>query len=173
MSIRRGRRVAPARIRALLEDLLEASTLCAIATVSGSSAHVNTAYFAWGGDFRVIWLSDRDAAHSRNLRRNPSAAIAVFDSTQLWGDEDRGLQLFGRARELAGSRADAARQLYAGRFRRAEGHASRAYACYELRPRRAKLFDERELGAGVFVIARIRAGGAVSWEQTDVYTAAA
>src|SRR5207244_7797806 len=36
------------RLAALARRLLEASTLCAIATVSpGRRAHINTAYFAW------------------------------------------------------------------------------------------------------------------------------
>jgi hypothetical protein len=40
------------RIVALARDLLEASPLCAIATVaSRDRAHVNTAYFAWSTDF--------------------------------------------------------------------------------------------------------------------------
>src|SRR5919199_3359270 len=76
--IRRSRRrVSAARLRAVAEDLLEASTLCAISTVSASGrAHVNTAYFAWGPDLRIVWLSEPRAQHSRNLRANPSAAVA-------------------------------------------------------------------------------------------------
>jgi hypothetical protein len=45
---RSGRRVAETRIRTVTHGLLEASTLCAIATVTPESrAHINTAYFAW------------------------------------------------------------------------------------------------------------------------------
>jgi hypothetical protein len=32
-----------------------------------------------------------------------------------------------------------------------------------------KLFDERELGPGVFVTASVRSGGQVAWQRTDVY----
>ncbi len=79
---RSGRRIGAARIRSAAEELLEASSLCAIATVEpGGRAHVNTAYFAWTPDFRIVWLSDPGARHSRNLSANPSTAIAVYDST--------------------------------------------------------------------------------------------
>jgi hypothetical protein len=43
------------------------------------------------------------------------------------------------------------------------------YRCYELRPRRIKLFDERTLGAGTFVTARVTRGGDVAWQRTEIY----
>jgi uncharacterized protein YhbP (UPF0306 family) len=165
---RSGRRIGEARLRTLLESLLDASPLCAIATVAGTRAHVNTAYFAWSDDFRVIWISDRGATHSRSLRRNRSAAVAVFDSHQVWGKPDRGLQLFGTARELHGRAAERGREVYGRRFRDYDAAELPAYRPYELRPRRAKLFDERELGGGVFVSARIATDGSVAWERTEI-----
>src|SRR5919201_7139518 len=106
MTITRSmRRVGEARIKRLAHELLDASTLCAIATVSPRDrAHVNTAYFAWAPDLRLVWLSAPAARHSRNLRANPSAAVAVYDSSQTWGKPDRGIQLFGSTRE-AGAEA--------------------------------------------------------------------
>src|SRR5919109_5536638 len=126
---RSGRRVGAARLRSLAEELLEASTLCAISTVGPRAhAYVNTAYFAWAPDLRIIWLSDPGAQHSRNLRANGSAAVAVFDSSQTWGNPDRGIQVFGDAR-AAGVDAE---EVYAARF---DEYSSReAYRFYELVP---------------------------------------
>jgi pyridoxamine 5'-phosphate oxidase-like protein len=59
-------------------------------------AHINTAYFAWGDDLNCVWHSHPAAAHSQNLRANPSVAVAVYDSNQSWGNP---IQLFGKARE--------------------------------------------------------------------------
>jgi uncharacterized protein YhbP (UPF0306 family) len=158
-----GRRVAAARLRGLAEELLDASTLCAISTVGPRGrAYVNTAYFAWSQDLRIIWLSDPGAQHSRNLRANASAAIAVYDSGQTWGKPDRGIQLFGDAR-AAGLDAE---QIYAPRFRAYQSRAP--YRFYELVPNRVKLFDERALGAGTFVTAHVR-DGKLAWDRTEVY----
>lgn len=45
---RSSRPVSPARLSTLARSLLDASTLCAISTVTPAGrAHVNTAYFAW------------------------------------------------------------------------------------------------------------------------------
>src|SRR3954449_9812560 len=141
----------------LAQSLLDASKLCAIASVSGRQAHVNTAYFAWADDFRIIWLSDPGAKHSRNLRDNGSVAIAVFDSRQVWGKPDRGIQLFGSARGLRGKAAEVAERVYFDRFPDYRREDNRAYEFYGLRPRRLKLFDERTFGRGVFVTARVAA----------------
>jgi uncharacterized protein YhbP (UPF0306 family) len=161
---RSRRRVGSARLRSVADELLDASTLCAISTVSpGGQAHVNTAYFAWAPDLRIVWLSEPRARHSRNLRTNPSAAVAVFDSNQTWGKPDRGIQLFGEAREAG----DHAEEVYAARFPAYEGFG--AYRVYELVPSRVKLFDERVLGAATFVTAHVARDGKVAWERTEVY----
>jgi len=64
----------------------------------------------------LVWLSDPGAKHSRNIRANEFAAVAVYDSMQIWGQSDRGIQIFGPAREVEGSAADGFEALYAARF---------------------------------------------------------
>src|SRR5215218_1004207 len=55
----RTRPLAAARRVATARQLLDASTLCAITTVTPSGrAHTNTAYFAWSRDFDIVWLSE-------------------------------------------------------------------------------------------------------------------
>jgi uncharacterized protein YhbP (UPF0306 family) len=166
---RSGRRISSRRLTALVGSLLDASTLCAIATVTPrGGAHINTAYFAWSPEFDLIWLSDPGAQHSRNLGANPSTGIAVHDSTQSWGESDRGIQLFGSAREISGLVARGAGRVYARRFPAYEPGELSAYRFYRFRPRRMKLFDETSLGGGVFVLATVR-NGQVAWERTEVY----
>ena len=166
---RSSKHPSASRLAAIARRLLEASTLCAIATVSpGGRAHVNTAYFAWGPDFDVVWLSAPEARHSRNVRANPSAAVVVFRSTQRWGGSDRGIQLFGRARELGGQAAREAERLYAKRFKSYQGDLP-AYRFYRLRTSRIKLFEEHVLGAGTFVTVRLEPKGRVRWERTESY----
>jgi uncharacterized protein YhbP (UPF0306 family) len=169
--IERSRRpLAVARIRAEARRLLDGSTLCAIATVSpGNRAHVNTAYFAWSREFELVWLSEPAARHSRNLRANSTAAIAVYDSSQSWEKPDRGIQLFGSAREVAAPAARPAERVYARRFPESAQADLSPYRFYRFRPSRMKLFDEAALGAGVFVTATVRSGGRIAWERTEIY----
>jgi hypothetical protein len=152
---------------------LEASTLCAIATVTpAGKAHLNTAYFAWNRDLQLVWLSEPGAQHSRNIRANGNASVAVYDSGQRWGGPDRGIQLFGTARELGRSADGDAERLYAARFPDYGRGELSAYRFYVFRPRRLKVFDERALGAGVFVTARLARDRRLVWERTDIYRSA-
>jgi Pyridoxamine 5'-phosphate oxidase len=171
MPIERSRRpVSSARIAVTARRLLDASTLCAIATVSPrGSAHINTAYFAWTEAFEIVWLSDPAAAHSRNLETEPSAAVSVFDSNQVWGEPDRGIQVFGTAREVGPRPGSAVPDVYSRRFPAYPGEELGGYRFYVLRPRRIKLFDERELGPGVFVTATVGRGGRLAWQRTEIY----
>jgi uncharacterized protein YhbP (UPF0306 family) len=167
---RSKRPLAAARIAATARQLLDASTLCAISTVTpGDRAHINTAYFAWSRDFEIVWLSASWAKHSRNLRANDSVAIGVYDSSQMWGKPDRGIQLFGSAREVPSEDAELAETLYAKRFPDFAEVDLSAYRFYLFEPRRLKLFDERALGAGTFVTARIARDRRLAWERTEIY----
>jgi uncharacterized protein YhbP (UPF0306 family) len=172
MGIERSKRpIAAGRIVATARRLLDASTLCAIATVAPNGrAHINTAYFAWSADFDVVWMSEPQARHSRNIATNASAAISVYDSNQTWGKRDRGIQLFGKARAADAAQAE---KTYADRFAEYSARELGAYRFYVLRPQRLKLFDEREFGSGVFVTARLGRGGRLVWERTEVYDPAA
>jgi uncharacterized protein len=167
---RSSKHPSSSRLLGIARRLLDASKLCAIGTVSpGGRAHINTAYFAWGTNFEIVWLSAPDARHSRNVRANPSAAVAVFRSTQTWGGSDQGIQLFGRARELRGRAALEAERLYAERFRAYKADLP-AFRFYRLATRRMKLFDERVLGGGTFVTVSVQRGGRVTWERTESFS---
>jgi uncharacterized protein YhbP (UPF0306 family) len=167
------RPVARPRIERAAFGLLDESPLCAISTAAPrTTAHIHTAYFAWNRDFEIIWLSDRAARHSRNIRIRPSTAITVFDSHQVWGQPDRGIQLFGSTRQLPATEIARAESLYAARF---PGYATpdlRAYRFYGFRTQRLKVFDEAGFGAGVFVTATIHSGQRLIWERTDISSGA-
>lgn len=173
MAIRRStRRIGAARIGTVARKLLDASTLCAISTVGPRGrAHINTAYFAWSNRLDVVWLSDPRAAHSRNVRARETVAIAIYDSHQSWGKPDRGIQLFGAAAEVVGAAAREAAETYAARFPEYRESELGGYRFYRCRPQALKVFDERALGAGVFVTATVRSGQ-VAWQRTEIYDGA-
>lgn len=141
---------------------MNASTLCALATVSpGGRAHINHMYFAWSGAYEIIWYSDRDSIHSRNLVRTNTAAITIYDSQQVNGRPDRGIQLFGTAGPVDGGQAPS---IYERRFHVDPSH----YQAYRFRPRTVKLFDERSLSPATLVTARVTRDG-LAWTKTEVW----
>ena len=146
---------------------MNASPLCSLATVSPRGrAHINHMYFAWTERFEVIWISNPESIHSRNLVRNPSAAVTIYDSHQTWGKPDRGIQLFGTAGVTAGRRENEAQRVYGKRFRDYNAEAE-GLPVYRFVARTVKLFDERSLAPVTFVTARVTAKGLV-WAKTEV-----
>jgi hypothetical protein len=163
---RRARRYSSAKLEQVARRLMSASPLCSLATVTPAGrAHINHMYFAWTARFEVFWISDPDSVHSRNLTRNPSAAITIYASNQVWGRPDRGMQLFGRASVARGG--DGLRA-YAKRFRDFDPDAN-DLPCYRFKPRTVKLFDERSLAGGTLVTARVARDG-LAWLRTEVWT---
>jgi uncharacterized protein YhbP (UPF0306 family) len=158
------------QIERLARQLMNAAPLCALATLSpGGRPHINHMYFAWRGLFEVVWISDRDSRHSRNLSAKPAAAITIYDSHQTWGRPDRGIQLFGTAGVVAGRAAEEAERAYSVRFPYDPSGDDDGYPFYRFRPREVKLFYERILGAGTLVSAKV-IGEGLAWARTEVFT---
>lgn len=158
------------RVLRSLYETLEESKLCSLATVSPAGrAHISTAYFAYSKSLAVYFLSHPGAQHCANLRRNPSAALSVFRSSQTWGGHDKGVQLFGEATPVEGRIRASAEAAYSRRFplygrwlsARTAGKLRaaaqlRSYSFYRFQPIRVKVFDEVAFGEAPFVSAAVR-----------------
>lgn len=170
MTVRKqGQRVSEDRIRTSVLRILARNKLCSISTVArGNRAHINTAFFAFSNDFELYFLSDPGSLHCRNLSRNPSMAMTVFDSSQEWEASGRGLQLFGVCHRTRGDAERRATQVYSSRFPayarwmnegteadRRRVDRLRSYALYRFLPNRVKVLDEKEFGGAVFINATL------------------
>lgn len=87
----------------------------------------------------------------------------------MWGNPDRGVQLFGVAREVGTAEEQDAERIYRARFPESGSTDVLPYRFYDFRPQRVKLFDEGTLGPGVFITARLRRDGRPEWERTEIY----
>ncbi len=74
--------------------LREESTLALATTDEQGQACVAPLYYISGGDLTLYWLSSQASLHSRNLKRTPMAAAAIYRHTYNW-KEIRGVQLRG------------------------------------------------------------------------------
>jgi uncharacterized protein YhbP (UPF0306 family) len=153
------------RVHRSVHRLLAENVLCSIASITADGhAHINTAYFSYAPELEIYFLSHQRALHCQNISSNPSMAMAVFSSNQTWGGSDCGLQLFGICKQATGRQATKADRLYSKRF--AEYHAWRAglaptspgrdYRFYRFIANELKVFDEKELGAGIFVLVKVQ-----------------
>src|SRR3989442_13065901 len=90
--------------------------------------------------------------------------MTIFKSTQEWGGQDRGIQLFGTCRRTRGRGAKEAERVYAARFspyakwmkgmspaERQQAALLRSYAFYRFLPTRIQILVERDFGVAISV----------------------
>lgn len=105
------------RVRQSLNGIFESQTLCSIATADQSGApHINTCFFAYNSGYKLIVFTDPDALHSQNISNRADCAVNIFSSSQVVGDDLKGVQLIGKARMLHGAEAALAFKTYCIRF---------------------------------------------------------
>lgn len=164
-----GRTVSEKRLQKSIFRLLQGNVLCSMATVYRlNRAHISHVYFCYSNNLELYFLSYRRSIHARNLNRNASMAVTVFDSSQKWGRPNRGMHLFGTCRETKGKQAENAERLYGARFRayrkwmedfeKNGKHRASQLWFYRFVPNRIKILDEREFG-GLFVTADVKRKG--------------
>ena len=165
-----SRAFAESAVRASLARILAETELASLATVApGHRAHISTAFVAYSRDLEFYFLSDPASTHAQNLIRNPSMAMTIFRSSQRWGGEDSGAQLFGTARRATGARAQQASRHYGRRFplyarwtrgRLAEerllADGLKTLSFFRFVPDRVRVLDEGRFGVATFVTASIR-----------------
>ncbi|MDH2902130.1 MAG: pyridoxamine 5'-phosphate oxidase family protein [archaeon] len=112
------RKFSDKRVKRSIFDILKRNVLCSMATVDKNGrAHINTAYFAYSNCPELFFCSYPDSIHCKNLSKNSSMAITVFESAQTWGKPDRGIQLLGSCHESKGNLRKKAEKVYGSRFK--------------------------------------------------------
>ena len=109
----------PAGLRRDLDPicaLLEEATTMTLATrAPDGTPRATPVYFAADESLRLVFVSDPDSAHSRNLAASPHASAAIYPEERDWR-KLRGVQMTGQACMLEGGGAESARREFARRF---------------------------------------------------------
>ncbi len=139
--------------------ILKENMLCSVATVMPNcQAHINTVFYSYTDDLDLFFLSHPNSQHCRNLKENPSMAVTIFSSQQIWAGSDQGLQLFGLGGEIFGRDLLKAERSYGDRFPgymawRKDLHPPDLgldYHLYRFQVVRAKVYDEKTWKRSVF-----------------------
>lgn len=131
--------------RRQIQALLEETRALTLATTDPDGApRATPLYFAAGPDLELLFLSDPDSPHSRNLQREPRAAAAAFPAVEDWR-AIRGVQIRGLVRPLDEAEHPAGMRIYRARFGDLAGLevALAGSRLYRLRPSWLRLIDNR------------------------------
>jgi|SRR3990172_2423026 len=102
-------------------------------------------FFAFDEQAALIFLSDRETQHCRNLKRDPSVAAALYPEVSDW-HELRGLQIQGVASVVPVADRGSALSLYTARFAfvGALAEVVARSEVYRLSPTWVRLVDNRQ-----------------------------
>ena len=79
----------------LVARLLQQQSTLALATTSADGTpRIAPLFYLTGDALRLFWFSSAASRHSRNLKRDPAAAVAIYRPTQQWR-EISGVQMRG------------------------------------------------------------------------------
>ncbi len=158
-----GVHVDSATVFERLIDLLQEVPLCSISSSTADDLpHIHTAFFVYE-DGHIYFWSSKNTQHSKNISRSSSIAVTVFATSQRWGEDLRGCQLFGHCQALEGGASAEASRLYSERFtvygaylRSTEYVNDPDMAFYCLTLERGVLLDEVTFGEDRYVAFQFR-----------------
>jgi uncharacterized protein YhbP (UPF0306 family) len=101
-------------LRKLITDYLEQARLMQVATAKNNQPWASTVLFAFDENFNLYWISKPDTRHSQEIGENEKIAGTIVSPTAL-GENVRGLQFEGIAREATGEDMKKAIDVYAAR----------------------------------------------------------
>lgn len=142
-------------LQELLKCLVPRRGLCNIATITADALpYIHTAYYARRDLARLIFASNVDAKHSKNLEINPRCAITIYPSEQKWDDWKKGIQGFGIVVRLRGREFEACQRTYGNEYPeykewiREAGEAAEHLkpALYEVMLDQIRVLSEEEFG---------------------------
>jgi nitroimidazol reductase NimA-like FMN-containing flavoprotein (pyridoxamine 5'-phosphate oxidase superfamily) len=100
---------------AIARRLIASNMYMTIATADGDGRPwVSPVWFAPASDTEFLWVSSREARHSRNIAERPEIAIVVFDSTVPVGNAEA-LYAEAIAEHLADDDVEEAIEVYSRR----------------------------------------------------------
>ena len=138
-----------------LFNILKNNKLLSLSTVTHSGkAHINTAYYAYDDKLRLYIVTDPKSKHSKNLEKNNSVAVTIFNSKlRFWTDDVQGLQLFGKCYKTPLNQLSEGTKAFVKRFplfkesvKVPKDFESSEVKLYTIEIKRIQMFDEKIFG---------------------------
>lgn len=151
-----------------LSQILNSNVLLSLATIKSdgkqSKSWINTAYFCFGPTLNFYILTPPQTQHSKNLEKNSSVAISIFDSRQTSSGK-RGLQIFGNCAIASNKNIIEGYALYSARFPGLK-QVIKSPAdfdkdiikskLYKITPLQIKIFDEITFGEETWITLKMK-----------------
>ena len=135
-------------IKARIKEVLRRGYLMSLGTQDDGGVWVADVIYTHDDDLNIYWMSDPEARHSKALMKSPQVAGSI--TVTSYGEKpELGVQFFGKAEKIDGSRYDLAKKHYAKRGRpepKEEENVLEGDSWYVLRPTKFDLIDGENFG---------------------------
>ena len=139
--------------------ILKETELLTLSTVDKNQPCSCSAYFAFDEEFNLYIWTDPSTLHSKNIAESPLVSVNIVDTTQQWGTNLKGLQIFGKASVVSDEELKTAGKLYLERFpgvskfvKKVEDFHAEEFESkiYKIQIKKIKVFDEATFGKEEF-----------------------
>jgi uncharacterized protein YhbP (UPF0306 family) len=148
------------KLNASISRILNENILGSVASINNNESYIHTAYFSYNKALELFFISDPATQHTFNIEKNPSVAIAIYDSKQPWDNNKCGLQIFGKCEIAKNTKLVEGTMLYLKRFaglkqwiKHPDDFVKGAInsKMFLITPHSIKLFDEETFGEENFI----------------------
>ena len=133
-------------LRKLITDYLQEARLMQVATAKDNKPWVCTVLFAYDENLNLYWISKPDTRHSQEIMTNEKVAGTIVSPSAL-GENVRGLQFEGIAKQATDEDMQKAMDVYAGRVGMKDERkqnilsGKEGHVAYMIKPTQFVLFD--------------------------------
>lgn len=148
------------KLNASIYSILDENKLLSLASIKDGKSWINAAYYCFDKYLNFYILSDPSTEHAKNIKDNSSVALSIFNSSQEWDDDKKGLQIFGRCHRAKLNELPVVIKLYTdrfasfGQFIKNPGDFAKNLLTsrfYVIKTDSLKLFDETNFGEEEFI----------------------
>lgn len=97
-------------------NILENNIVATLCTTDGLSIHANNVYYAYNNEWDIVFVSDRNTVHGKNIQVKESVSLVVYNEPQAYGVNHQGIQMEGTCKEATGEDLFKSWLLYVKRF---------------------------------------------------------
>lgn len=97
-------------------NILENNIVATLCTTDGHSVHANNIYYAYNNELDIVFVSDRNTVHGKNIQTKDSVSLVVYNEPEAYGVNHQGIQIEGACKEATGEDLVKSWLLYVKRF---------------------------------------------------------
>lgn len=104
------------RIIEATKEIMSHNIVATLCTCNNQCTHANNIYFTYNDNLNIIFVSDNDTEHVKNIEENNRVSIVIYNEPESYGQNHQGIQISGICNQASGLTLIECWRLYTKRF---------------------------------------------------------